>query len=206
MAEFSGLKSAQKPLGVGAGGVRAQLRGRVCSGYRYSSAKSGFASANRLKSAGETRAPWLGGWGAKVSSLASLRAPPSPPGASWDLCARPGSTCTARRIYVHAQEALRSFSLWRPSHCGDLGGHHAASATPFGELKSQVRGVSWVLSVLRWTRLCPGDTQGRVPPSPRGACAVSPGDSETRLRGGGRPGALLGVPWGLGDALSPRSG
>lgn len=190
MAELSGLKSAQKPLGVGAGGVRAQLRGRVCSGYRYSSAKSGFACTNFSKSAGETRAPWLGAWGAKASSLASLRAPLTPGGVL-------GSTCTPMR--PRARFSAAPWSLWSPGH------RHAASASPFRALKRHVRGVSRVLSVLRWPRLCPGDTRCRGPLSPLGACALSPGDFGSQLRGGGCPGALLGVPRGLGDALSPRS-
>lgn len=68
-SEFSGLKSAQKPLGVGARGVCAQLSKGGRSGYRYSSAKSGYISANLLKSAGKTRLVVTGTLGAGAWSL-----------------------------------------------------------------------------------------------------------------------------------------
>lgn len=65
---------------------------------------------------------------------------------------------------MHGPEAPRLFSLRRPSPCGDPGGRHNASATPAsGELKGHFRGVSRVRSVLRWTRLCPGDPGRTVP-------------------------------------------
>lgn len=62
-----------------AGSVCAQLLKGGWSGYRYSSAKSGYVSANLLKSAEETRAHGYWGFGRRVwSSSLGLRDPPLP--------------------------------------------------------------------------------------------------------------------------------
>lgn len=153
MAGHTAGPVAQKPLGVGAG-VRAQLQGRVCSGYRVFLYEVGVRLGEPLEVGWRDTGTLVRATGQGLSH--SVSGSPSHPRAILGSRAAQ-SPCSVSAALVPAES-----------------GHRHASASPFRALKRMRCGVSRVLSVLRWPRLCPGTPRCRAPTGLRVACPVSP--------------------------------